>query len=288
MTKLPDPESLRAILTDRFGLALSVSVGEDAEGAFVDIAPRDLHENEGFVIRTVIGWRGVRARFRAGRFAGDLVSDIAGASAEKRAQFAAVARALRDKGALITLRINGSATDPFAPNSWPSSWTSLDLEVDRTPVMLDHDSPDDVRDAILSWAGGLMSMLVCLLPVEDIEPKEQLDLAGFPEGAKQRVEVNRYERSRLNRAVCISVHGTKCAVCGFDFQSAYGALGRDFIHVHHKVPVSLIGAEYVINPVMDLVPVCPNCHAMLHRQNPPIEIEDLKVLLHKPKQVSAQ
>ena len=39
----------------------------------------------------------------------------------------------------------------------------------------------------------------------------------------------------------------------FDFQSAYGALGRDFIHVHHKVPVSLIGAEYVINPVTDLV-----------------------------------
>ena len=119
MTKLRDPESLRAILTDRFGLALTVRGGEEAEGAFIDIAPRNLHDNEGFVIHTVIGWRSVRARFRAGRFAGDLLSEIAGASTEKRAQFAAVARALRDKGASITLRINGSAADPLAPSSWP-------------------------------------------------------------------------------------------------------------------------------------------------------------------------
>jgi 5-methylcytosine-specific restriction enzyme A len=135
--------------------------------------------------------------------------------------------------------------------------------VERTPIHFDHESESEVRDAILSWAGGLLAMLVCLLPLEDIQPEERFDLLGLPEGARQRIEVNRYERGRVNRAICISVHGTKCAARGFDFEAAYGALGRDFIHVHHKVPVSVLGAGYVINPVRASFPfaqtVTPCC-----------------------------
>ena len=50
-----------------------------------------------------------------------------------------------------------------------------------------------------------------------------------------------------------------------DFENMYGELGKGFIHVHHIVPISMIGKEYKIDPIKDLVPVCPNCHAMLHR-----------------------
>lgn len=278
MTKLPDPGSLGALLTDRFGLALTVSTGEGPDGAFVDIRPADLHDNEGFVVHTVLGWRSVLTQFRAGAFAGDLLGDLAGASAEQRRQFAAVATALSEQGAAVRIRINGSAADARTPDTWPQSWTSLELEVERTPLMLDHDSEEDLRAAIVSWAGGLLAMLVCLLPLEDLLPEES-GLPGLPEGAKLRVEVNRYERSRVNRAVCIAVHGTRCSACGFDFGAVYGELGRDFIHVHHKVPVSVLGSGYVIDPATDLVPVCPNCHAMLHRHEPPLDIEDLRIVL---------
>jgi len=78
-------------------------------------------------------------------------------------------------------------------------------------------------------------------------------------------------------------HGTACAVCGIDFEKVYGELGKGFIHVHHTVPIHTIGEEYTINPEKDLIPVCPNCHAMLHRGRDADarSIEELKTLYRK-------
>jgi 5-methylcytosine-specific restriction protein A len=87
----------------------------------------------------------------------------------------------------------------------------------------------------------------------------------YPEGAVSRVEVNRYERSPDARGVCLAFHGLVCAACGFSFEIAYGEIGKDFIHVHHVVPVSQLGSGYQLDPVTDLVPLCANCHAMAHQ-----------------------
>lgn len=84
------------------------------------------------------------------------------------------------------------------------------------------------------------------------------------EGAVDKALVNRYERNRKAREKCIRKWGCRCAICGFDFEEAYGPMGRHFIHVHHVVPISRIGQDYHVDPVNDLIPVCPNCHAMLH------------------------
>jgi 5-methylcytosine-specific restriction protein A len=70
-------------------------------------------------------------------------------------------------------------------------------------------------------------------------------------------------------------------VCGFNFEKVYGALGKDFIHVHHLVPVTSLRGEREVDPVADLVPVCPNCHAMVHQVTPPLEIDQLRNLLQK-------
>ena len=98
------------------------------------------------------------------------------------------------------------------------------------------------------------------------------------EGAKKEIIVNRYERNREAREKCIAAHGCKCAVCGMNFEEVYGPIGRGYIHVHHKIPLSSIGKEYELDPIKDLVPVCPNCHAMLHRKDPPYDVDDLKEL----------
>ena len=103
----------------------------------------------------------------------------------------------------------------------------------------------------------------------------------MPEGACVRVEINRYERSRINRAACIEIHGESCLVCGFNFGREYGEAGRGFINVHHVVPVSRLGPGYRINPVTDLVPLCPNCHAMAHRFDPPASVNTLRALLRR-------
>lgn len=103
------------------------------------------------------------------------------------------------------------------------------------------------------------------------------------EGAKREIVVNRYERNREAREKCIAAHGCKCVVCGMDFEKVYGPIGRGYIHVHHIVPLSSIGKEYELDPINDLIPVCPNCHAMLHRKDPPYKIEKLKNILRKLK-----
>ena len=95
------------------------------------------------------------------------------------------------------------------------------------------------------------------------------------EGSKKTVTVNSYERNTQARNECIKKYGVSCVVCGFDFESTYGKRGADFIHVHHLVAISDIGEEYVIDPLNDLRPVCPNCHSMLHRKDN-ISIEELK------------
>lgn len=87
----------------------------------------------------------------------------------------------------------------------------------------------------------------------------------YPEGAVVRVEVNRYERSPEARRACIAYHGTNCAACGFSFERVYGEIGKEFIHIHHVVPVSQLGSSYQLDPITDLVPLCANCHAMAHQ-----------------------
>lgn len=105
---------------------------------------------------------------------------------------------------------------------------------------------------------------------------------SVPEGAKTRVEVNRYERNQKNRDLCIAVHGTSCKVCSMDFGTTYGAFAEGYIHVHHVVPLAQIEdhANHTVDPEKDLVPVCPNCHAMLHQHpDKPCTVEKLRRLM---------
>lgn len=112
-------------------------------------------------------------------------------------------------------------------------------------------------------------------------PDEISDLGIF-EGAKRKVIVNAYERSNEAREKCIEHYGAKCSVCNFSFDTFYGeALGKGFIHVHHLLDIAQIGREYKVDPIKDLRPVCPNCHAMLHRQTPAMDLDKLKALIRR-------
>ncbi len=98
-----------------------------------------------------------------------------------------------------------------------------------------------------------------------------------------RVEVNRYERDPQARKACLEHYGYRCIVCEFSFEERYGPLGENFIHVHHTVELSLAPPDYEVNPINDLRPVCPNCHAMLHQQRPALTVDVLKRQLRTGK-----
>lgn len=108
---------------------------------------------------------------------------------------------------------------------------------------------------------------------------EELAAKPLIEGASDTVLVNAYERNAAARMACIGHFGATCAVCTFDFEYVYGQVGAGFIHVHHLVPLSEIGESYVVDPIKHLRPVCPNCHAMIHRKEPPYSLDELRALI---------
>ncbi|MCO6042756.1 HNH endonuclease [Aeoliella sp. ICT_H6.2] len=114
-------------------------------------------------------------------------------------------------------------------------------------------------------------------------PDELPATEHFTEGEATRVVVNRYERDPQARALAIAHYGCQCMACSFDFEKTYGPLGHGFVHVHHLAPLAELQGEYTVDPVKDLRPVCPNCHAMLHRRSPPFTIEELQHYLKQAR-----
>ncbi|MDW8395005.1 MAG: HNH endonuclease [Anaerolineae bacterium] len=120
-------------------------------------------------------------------------------------------------------------------------------------------------------------------PIYTPTPSPEEVTETYYEGARKRVTVNAYERNPRARQACIQHYGLSCAVCGFNFEEVYGSIGEGYIHVHHIVPLSEIDEAYEIDPIADLRPVCPNCHAMLHRRSPAYAIEELRAILNNRK-----
>ena len=119
----------------------------------------------------------------------------------------------------------------------------------------------------------------CRIGLEKDLQEENEEQQTFFEGKKKLVTGIAYERNPKARSECIRHNGTACVACGFDFFEAYGELGLGFIHVHHVSDVASQG-ETEIDPKKDLVPVCPNCHAMLHRRAKPARsIEELREII---------
>ncbi|MDE0156494.1 MAG: HNH endonuclease [Gammaproteobacteria bacterium] len=144
---------------------------------------------------------------------------------------------------------------------------------ERTPLSLTPSGSDLLHqlEIYMPVYGGDTSR--SLLP-EEVEASKQ-----YKEGATRTVTINAYERNMDARKKCIKHHGYKCAVCSFDFESMYGPIGKNYIHVHHLVPLAEIRTEYEIDPINDLVPICPNCHAMIHKTRDTLTIGQLKQCL---------
>ena len=98
-----------------------------------------------------------------------------------------------------------------------------------------------------------------------------------PEGRQIIRQHVTYERSAKNRARSIEIHGTVCKACGFDFNAVYGEdLARDYIEIHHVRSITE-AAGLPVDPATDLIPLCSNCHSMVHRDpNRIMSVEELR------------
>ncbi len=89
----------------------------------------------------------------------------------------------------------------------------------------------------------------------------------------------RFETDETIRLKVLKFHGTSCNICGFNYESAYGDLGRGYIEIHQIT--SLEKKEEDLDFEHDFIPICANCHGILHRKKKSeLEATELKQIFH--------
>ena len=279
-----EPQQLGKVITEETGLEFEVSTGVDSEGQrWYLLRPHGLLADHTFGIRTTLGWRRIRIDFEPGKFAGSLLSDMGKVDADGRSVFHAVLADCHRLGSRIDFRINGVVFPYDSKEVWTQTWNRLNLSIDKGQLELGVDESESDTQIICSWTGRFAASVVALLPTEELGENVDPEVIGYPEGAVISVQTNRYERDRRNRAAAFAIHGTTCKGCGLEMGVRYGSIAAGFIEIHHVTPVSQLGAGYVIDPVHDLVPLCPNCHSVVHRRTPPLTLVDLQELLEQSR-----
>lgn len=221
-------------------------------------------------------WKTTQIRFQPDNFAGDFVKYLCNQINENRDHIGGAIEANQSNFSSITLEIDGRAF--FGTNKQLSENPSLAFEVETltSESSMEYGLMNKQEEAIIRFA---VTLIASVLPIKVVSFRHADEVLGYPEGAVSQVLVNRYERDPRNRREAIAIHGKSCLACGFNFHQKYGELGDEYIVVHHTVPISQMGNDYIVDPVKDLVTLCANCHAMVHRHDPPISVEDLRKIM---------
>lgn len=265
-------QKIKKCLEETYDIPFDIKGGMLDNDAWFGIKPQN-HEQELFDINVRFKNK-LRLVIEATpeKYAGFSIKDMGEASTEKKEIFAEYAIQLNDRKAKTEFYVNDVVCNPSYPDTWPREWNNYRLRISRSPIC-GEDEEYDVIEITIEWITIVTGMLLSLLNVIQIDEIEKM------EGGLKKITANRYERNPINRELCIAANGYECKICGFNFEKAYGTIGHHFIHVHHIVPVSKMNSAYIIKPVKDLIPVCPNCHAMLHRNDPPLIPDELKGLI---------
>ncbi len=257
-------------LTSAFSLRLAAE-GEPELSATPTIRVVDIEPPNGFGISISSTWRSLEARFSPDPFASQLVKGLCTSSEQQRNSCFLVASAFKVRGVKSIFKIDGNTVE-FGPLP-PGEWRSFSLSCLR---LTNHDASQVDAEEVTT---ACLSLVLSLLTSESVDSGIAEPRENVLEGMATRQEITRYERSPVNRAAAIALHGAKCKACGFDFAKVYGIIGDGFIEIHHITPVSDLGGPVAIDPLVDLVPLCSNCHRMVHRQDPPIPVDELRSIL---------
>ena len=216
--------------------------------------------------------------------AGAILNDMAHADNSRRKIFFQYIDVLNSEKAKISFSVNNELITNEKP--WPENWRFFRCRMDLIPIP-EVGGEEELSSLLAEWLIHGTALILSLLTVEEDVPCS--NLTPEQEGEAKEIISKRYERSRVNREICLAHKGYSCHACGFNFLERYGQLGKDYIEVHHTTPVSEMGDNYKLDIDRDLVPVCSNCHSMIHRRNPPLSIEELKdIILKRDKQKISQ
>ena len=259
-------------LTGESGLALDVDY-VNAPGGYRELGVAPMHPPPGYSFGIGFSWtsRQVEALFRPDRFAGQLVRDLGDQVATFPEAWLGVLTDAAEAEVDVEVVINSERVSPAeapAVEEWRSAEFVCSRRFDRRPTRDEL----HLEDALLAVGRSGLGLVLAGLSLEEIEPSP----GSVTEGDTRAVTTTRYERSPLHRMRCINHFGWNCQVCELDFEDFYGPLGASFIEVHHLTPVSALGGATEVDPLADLIPLCSNCHSMVHRENPPVTPDELR------------
>jgi hypothetical protein len=128
---------------------------------------------------------------------------------------------------------------------------------------------------------GIPGYVRVLYPDASLNLDVDIHTVSATEGRSRLVLHLQRERNqavvRSKKRHATSLH---CEVCGFSFGSAYGRAASDYCEVHHLLPLSEV-ARTTRTRMEDLAILCANCHRVVHLQNPPYTLSQVRAMLAK-------
>lgn len=174
-----------------------------------------------------------------------------------------------------TWTINGTATEYFLENIFKDDGYEA-LQTALKSVKLHIDYQDNIQPI-----NNIKKIYEIYCNIKN-DYNDELEVY-FLEGKAKKVYINIFERNIEARNKCIEHYGYICSCCGIILSDIYGKLAEKYIHIHHIIELSKIGREYIVDPINDLRPLCPNCHAIIHRKSPALSINDLIKIIEDNK-----
>ena len=273
--------SLKAFLDQagvRFGTRIE-STKTELEQVSIELRFVEIKVASSFSLVLRRGWKTSQIEFKADTFAAEVVNYLASQFVLQNEAVMARVAAASSAYSVCSILIDGLALGEASELRGHENHTvAFNAEVLTAESDLRFGIFSDREVTLFNFAIGL---ILSLLPTSARNYTNPDEVEGFPEGAVSRISVNRYERDPRNRQAAIATHGEKCLACDFDFAKSYGPIGQGYIVVHHIVPISKIDPSYKIDPTTDLITLCANCHAMIHRENPPMSLEELRSNLER-------
>lgn len=200
----------------------------------------------------------------------------------------------------VSVNINGSisnvrgASSKAAPDL--SSFNTITKHIERFPTKKLFDTITNTKELRGYGVGGNDSLHWAVInkmysfcdsfdtqnPVTSTITIINEEDSALIEGRLMESKVLRRQRNRVARERCLIESGCKCYVCGFDFEKVYGEIGKGFLEVHHKRPISTYDEEHEI-PQSELVALCSNCHSMVHHGKTLLDVDVLKEMYNQNK-----
>jgi len=199
------------------------------------------------------------------KYAANFLKLINQSSVKQRQDFCEIWKKIGTDKVLFKVNDNILSPEQFMLDS--SVWKSFSIKINLFPFF---ENPNSKNENIGKHTVNAFGLILKLF---------EYGINGFNEGNFKESLSTKFERDYRNREICLLLKGYNCAVCDFNFEKKYGHIGNEFIEVHHIIPVSQMELNHIVDPKNELVPLCSNCHSMIHRRNPPFSIEEMKLFL---------